>query len=674
MNTEKIKVQEQATSTVDGLPQGGAISDSDNLMLMQGEAGSRKTVKVSAKAIKDFIPGGSGGHQFIALSNEEIEWIIPDTLDFATVLINVTSPDQFAIRVPKGDFKIGTELELVMYTATPRVHVLADFGVYVNTPTGLTLPRDGKAKLIYVGMREDLQVWVLRQDLEQTFVSGPYIKSIIASDKRACSPGTAAVFGDISDNPKNYTVSYRCTDPSTGEIIFVSPPATGINEYIFDNLECDHDYDFDMSYWSEDSKTEIQTGPKVSFKTQNDIPQLTKIIPRSDLARGTLHIVEVVHAGCPEVTSMKWIVGNPYLTRLLGDCKIDPLTGLWGFESDADLFNFDGDVSFVLGSYGKYNPQKVIQFYPAHYDLITTEVRVDVDPSSKDVSLCWLNRSPQIEDPECFWLVKVGEYNQDGYNTAPDITQKLAWEMPGKVEYKVRSKNQGLISIRLSVTKFTYGQTCIEAKAQADYDSGPETQFSVSDITCDWDKQTFSADYDGVRLYKEKVYIQICFDDSMKEVTTLNRIISETDFHVELNASSSVSRNYFVQAAKFVDFSQVSDWLPVKPKPLAYGPGSLPFKPLEAEGNYPDRWIRVKAEGVIPPGQRMIAAVSVNPEFTSGQSLTGGELRDDGYFYFNAGSLVNKKYFLRVCRWTEGTGIDTPYLPETPFVIDFSQG
>jgi hypothetical protein len=183
MATKKIDVKEQATTTVDGLPLGAPISDSDTLMVMQGD-GSRKTVKVDAKAVKDYVSNGGGStKEFIMLSGSDTGWSIPTKTEFATVVINTSIPDSFAIKIPNADFKIGTEIELMMYTATKKVMVVPDPAVILNTPTGNILPRDGKATLIYVGKFGTSHTWLLRQDYKPTYPGEPFeVKSITADN------------------------------------------------------------------------------------------------------------------------------------------------------------------------------------------------------------------------------------------------------------------------------------------------------------------------------------------------------------------------------------------------------------------------------------------------------------------------------------------------------------
>lgn len=61
MATKKVEVKEQATTTVDQLPAGADVVLSDEFLAMQGDAGERKTVKVSAAQIQKFIPAGPPG-------------------------------------------------------------------------------------------------------------------------------------------------------------------------------------------------------------------------------------------------------------------------------------------------------------------------------------------------------------------------------------------------------------------------------------------------------------------------------------------------------------------------------------------------------------------------------------------------------------------------------------
>ncbi len=717
MATKKL---DQTTTTVDGLPQGAAISDNDTLMVMQGEAGSRITKRVTGTQLKAFIPAGPPGPQgepgkdgrdgrdgkdgkdgapgpkgdkgdpgevgppgppgpggdgrsFFLLSGYVNKWNPPVGVDLATVVIN-TETDFMEIELLKQDYKPGAEFELIMYTKATVVVVGDDGDIRINTPTGLTLPQDGKARLVYVGLRSGKETWLLRGDYSPTYVSGPYITRIVASTDGSCKPGQAVVDVDVSDQPDKYALQFG------HQIADESKPVVWSNlypfyQYTWEKLLLNTKYNFFARYLDKEKQEYLPQGPSVAFNTQGNTPsQVPTVTARNDLSRGALHMFEFSQVDCPRPNQVRVALEGSEDYQV---AYVDNITKAWVFQTKpVDVF-VDGKYKFQFGFDGSWADEFAHIPYAISADVTTTGVVVTAK-DNQNIDVTWDNPQSGINDPDCKWKITATEYLSGTPQVVSGAQNILVPWNYNKASYKVRAVQVGKVDVKFNVRKFTVDVDCPSMDKQVTVDTGTLPDFEFVKLTPDFPNNRIQIEFKNAPLSIFDVYAYVSadqFDFSNALFLGKDTVFERTENSVTLRPINGLkSKKFYIHAARYTkDGKQQSAFSPVPPAEMDWGPGALPYIFEAIDGNYAQKMVRVKAKNVDPKYQRISVYASQNPNFTSSMSLRGGELGEDGWFYFTFNSAVQIKYWFRTQRWTEGTGNDSPFLPDPPAMIDFSQ-
>lgn len=301
MATKKTELNAQATTTVDGLPQGSPISDTDTFMVMQGDGG-RKTVKVTGKALKDFIPtppppkpyelpiasetvlGGvkvgenltieqdgtlnanSGGQDkkviVVPVDGARSAVIEPDALT-QVVLFQNKSPFTGTLRIDSSpNFEQGTEVRVANAANFPVVVIPGDKVNFV-TNKGRTISERGEALLTYT----EQDTWLVNGDLTNQTV--PFFTSVTPKGGwGAFDPGTCQLtFNNTGVVNLASFVVYAVSDKYGTQTRTVNSTATMC---IFETLTTDSYYEFYGEFVFADG-TKVRGG-KYPFWVQGEVP------------------------------------------------------------------------------------------------------------------------------------------------------------------------------------------------------------------------------------------------------------------------------------------------------------------------------------------------------------------------------------------------------------------
>lgn len=701
MATKKIETTQQATTTVDGLPQGVALSDSDSLMVMQGD-GTRKTVKVFAKAIKDYLPGGKpyelpvasettlggvkvganlsitpdgvlnaqggggSGKQFVKVSGKTGEWSPDVSMTDVTLVVNTYVPS-FFIRLPRGDFKLGTTIDIIMLTGNSVTSVVSgDDAVQISAPFGNAIKRDQWAKLVYVS--KDL--WALRGyalelGVPYMTLAGPVPRTDNYSPFRAWSECRGEYRPDLKIILRARETADTSAQPFSHKVntseTFNVAHMWGEKE----TLKGWTNYDFWAVYSFPDG-TESVTSNVLTYEVQGDTPRAPTFEPVT--GRGYLELMKVsASQPKPDIA----MVQISYQDGIWVDCTKDKYSDLWSYLAIPRVVkDYDNIQWRVAAANGKWTEPQSYKDFPFKKNIAPRETFVRMvnraDPFA-GFELRWRNKDT-VNDPDCKWIVSSDYYSEGRF--IETVTNEVDWATTDHIYTfftvipKVRRRGQ--VKLVLTVQAKTYGYVCEPSKLEVTYDSGEPSTFEVKSISPDWNAKEFIVEFTGIDPVTTNVYAQLSLTQSMGDPIYLSEMNKKYSDKEWLSGAKVPAGVYFAQAAAFEGGNQTSEWLPLKPIKVEFAP---PFTVLEARAFAGSKSVQVRAEPVFLATDAVQCHASYTPDMTSYFNLTGGEYKD-GWFTFNAGSMVTSKdLYIRAARWREGDGVDTPFLPSPPILV-----
>ena len=604
MATKKIEVKDQATTTVDGLPQGAPISDSDTLMVMQGESGSRATKRVTGNQLKAFIPAGppgpkgdkgdkgdpgevgppgppgpgGDGREFIMLSDSYEKWTPDPKFKSAVVVFNTTN-DICYVTLLEGDYEPGTEYDLVMFTGNTRVAVVSgSTAVKLNTPGGNTIKRDQWAKLYYIGENQ----WLLRGSALTYGV--PYMRTVEPVRLTdGYSPFRAWAVASVAADPA-LKIAFRARESNDAS----APVAEIVNDIVntdsvatFENMKGWTEYDFWSVYKLPDG-TESAKSNVIKYEVQGDTPKTPQFTRKTGRGKLALFAVRKL-TDKPDITKMQgayqvgWRDGKPVPEWI--DCKKDE------YSADPDywsLLTVPYDIKNptdlwwrVAGANGKWTEPEVHGAYPFPQDREGRKLnihQIDATNPYAGFKLRIENRD-MAHDPNCHWKITLDYYS---YNTPTKIVYEEApWQSTSGLftEHIIYPKlsSGSTVEVKVKVEAVTYDYVCKASTTEFSYESRGPAGFKVNAIVPEFDKKEIRVDFEGADASVYNVEAMLSTTPDMSNPIILHDSNKKYTKQVWLGASKLPEGTYYAQAACFEGTDQMSIWSPDAPIKLVYG-------------------------------------------------------------------------------------------------------